>query len=685
MVPPLPLGSLLRQRYLIQEILGQGGFGRTYLAIDQERFDERCVLKEFLVPYEEEGLVQKSQVLFQREASTLYQIQHPQIPRFWAAFEDSQRLFLVQDFVEGQTYRQLLNQRRQFNEFESPNGGAHFRQPFSEAEIRHLFRQLLPVLTYIHDRGIIHRDISPDNIILKVEPPKFESAKSGPIPVTANPTGARWLAELGLPVLIDFGAVKEATAYRALTTAITTRVGKVGYAPPEQLQTGQVYPNSDLYSLATTGLALLTGKEPRMLLESQTLDWCWQPYANVSHEMAAILKRMLSVYPSDRYQSAGEVLAELEAQSDLGQQPTELQASRAQELEPPSDYQSRMVSHANFLPPPDLGVPNVSHLPMDSNIPPLAPQRSQAMGQPKASRNAFGSNSVSEQQKRTRIGVAIAFLLGSGIAGTFLWQAFTEPSDRNGEVWISGTRVPQTEASRIIGIPGNSSANSAVQGASGMASNGDRDGFADRGTGPLQVIAFPPDKFSTLLQGNLQEHNLQPYVLKATQGQILTATLEGSGVVMNLLRSNQEGIDPAAYQTRSWTGQLPIDDSYLIHVSGSGSYTLDIAITPPSRPSQERTERVVFAKGTNGTTVTGNIAPNHIRRYLLKAKQGQIVLVKVLQGRVRLSAIAPNGQRIGGNTATTKDWKGRITMDGDYVIELSTDQTGDYALGFEIF
>src|SRR6476469_1836383 len=113
MIPSIPLGTLLRQRYAIQQVLGQGGFSRTYLAFDLERFNEPCVLKELVVPQSDEGLFKKAQVLFQREASVLYQIQHPQIPRFLATFEDHERLFSVQEFVDGQTYRALLQERKQ--------------------------------------------------------------------------------------------------------------------------------------------------------------------------------------------------------------------------------------------------------------------------------------------------------------------------------------------------------------------------------------------------------------------------------------------------------------------------------------------------------------------------------------------------------------------------------------------
>lgn len=645
MAPPIPLGTLLRQRYLIQQVLGQGGFGRTYLAIDQERFDERCVLKEFSVPYEDPTLIQKSQLLFQREASTLYQLQHPQIPRFWAAFEEGQRLFLVQDFVEGPTYRSLLKERKQ-------QGAV-----FSEAEVLHFLMHMLPVLGYIHDRGIIHRDISPDNIILKGQ--------------GITPAPGLLQAEAGLPVLIDFGAVKEAATHWPVNST-TTRVGKVGYAPPEQLQTGRVYPNSDLYALAATSFVLLTGQEPRSLLDSQTLEWKWQPYASISDGLAVILLRMLSVYPGDRYQSAQAVLQDMQPLIDPSQVLTELQPPKLKPIELPANLGQHRSAHAFPLPYPASAHPQINSLP-----PTPAPSPAETRP-PQTTYRKTGQPSV----RRMRIAIATAFLLGTALAGSFLWRVFTEAPTNNREVWVSGARLPESEASQIVGASGTNPANLAIQPSANSIGAGSS---ATSKAAPPQSIQFPTGKISTVLQGNLQQYNLQPYILQASQGQILTATLDGSGVVMNLLRSNQEGVDAAAYQTRNWTGSLPADDNYLIQISGTGPYTLEVAVTPTSRPTQEMTERVSFAKGTNGTTVTGNIAPNQIRRYLLKARQGQIVLVKVLQGQVSLSTIAPNGDRIGGSTTTSKDWKGRLPMEGDYVIEVSTTQPGDYALSFEIF
>lgn len=643
MASPIPLGTLLRQRYLIQEILGQGGFGRTYLALDQERFNERCVIKEFSVPYQDEALIQKSKALFQREASTLYQIQHPQIPRFTAAFEDGQRLFLVQEFVEGQTYRQLINDRKQQG------------QAFSETEARHFLQHMLPVLMHIHDRDIIHRDISPENIIQKAATkPELES----------NATVS------SLPVLIDFGAVKAATTHWPLISAVT-RVGKVGYAPPEQLQTGKVYPNSDLYALAATTLVLLTGKEPQSLLDSQTLTWRWQPHAELSQELAAILIKMLAVYPGDRYQSAQEVWEEFQALPDLSQlEPTALQPSP---LSPIDLLAIRAPSDTRPLP---------THRPIHAaDSAALAPDLAEASRHPVEVRPTSRlTKPRSSRQRGVKIGIAATVLVALGGLGAWLWHPWSPSTDTNGEIWVSGAKLPSDEASRIIDGPKPNVLNA-------LPPNGSNSGQTSVSViaAQPQAIEFPPGDIATVLQGNLQTYNLQPYVLNASQGQILTVTLSGSNVVMNLLRSNRQGIDAAAYQTRSWTGQLPADDQYLIQVSGTGTYTLDIAITPLSRPIQEQTQRVEFAHGRNRTMVTGRIESNQIRRYLLKAKQRQLMIVKVLQGKVILSAIAPDGQQIGGTTNALKDWKGRLTQDGDYAIEVSTTQPDDYAVSFEVF
>lgn len=638
MVPPIPLGTLLRQRYLIQAVLGQGGFGRTYLALDQERFGERCVLKEFVVREQNEAAAQKSKKLFQREAAILHQLQHPQVPRFWAAFEDQQRLFLVQEFIPGKTYRAILADRQKL------------QQAFSEAEVRHFLKHMLPVLIYIHEKGILHRDISPDNLILS--------------PQAGHPE------QMGLPVLIDFGAVKEATVHGRPVSSVT-RVGKIGYAPPEQLQTGAVSANSDLYALAATSVVLLTGKDPHKLLDGQTLSWSWQEYVTLDPTIAAILRRMLSVYPGDRYQSAREVWAELDPLLDHGIATTTLQPAPSNPIELLS-VRAATSQHQLKTDRPIQSANSESLLSQSAKL------KSPAVHKPWISweqvRQGMGAS--------VRIVAAVVVLTGLGISGIELWRSWSLSHHPDRDVWIAGSKVSESDLPRLLTSPG-SLPNAALKSSPWPSSEPSPQ---ERLTSAQpQVIQVPPNQVSVALQGNLREGEVQPYLLKAGQGQILTVALEGQGATLNLLRSNQQGIDAAAFQTRSWTGQIPADDQYTIQVAGSGSYSLDVAITPLSRPTQEQTQPVTFARGKTSTTVTGQIAPGQVRRYLLRANKGQLMVVKTAYGRVNLTAIAPNGQQIGSNTATSKDWQGRLPQDGDYAIEVTADQAGKYALTLEIF
>ncbi len=272
-------GTLIDNRYKVEKILGQGGFGRTYLISDRRRFGELCVLKEFVSTPINHVQVNKSRQLFQQEAAILYQLDHPQIPRFFDWFEEQGRLFLVQQYIEGQNYWELLQQRRQNN------------QVFSETEIIEWLKNLLTVLDYIHSRNLIHRDIAPDNIILPYQKER--------------------------PVLIDFGVVKEVVNQLEIAgqSIPGSRIGKPGYSPPEQLLMGKCYPNSDLYALAVTALVLLTGKEPEELFDSYQGIWQWHKYANISEHLASILTKMLAKTPQDRYQSSQEILTILTTNS----------------------------------------------------------------------------------------------------------------------------------------------------------------------------------------------------------------------------------------------------------------------------------------------------------------------------------------------------------------------------------
>ncbi len=274
---------LLGGRYRVLRQLSRGTFGDTYLAEDTHRFQELCVLKEFNPQVPGKLAVDKAQSLFEREASILYQINHPQVPRFRELLRDETRLFLAQDYVEGPTYRELLSRRLAYSE------------SFSEAEVVQFLMQTLPLLQYLHSIGIVHRDISPDNLIQR----------------NAD----------GRPMLIDFGGVKQlvvnvrhqlgvAQPYQAADGTVT-RLGTVGYAPEEQLASGQVSPATDLYGLGMTALVLLTGKEPEDLYDNHRDRWLWPEQVEVSATLTEVLSRLVAHDPGDRYPSAGQAMAAL--------------------------------------------------------------------------------------------------------------------------------------------------------------------------------------------------------------------------------------------------------------------------------------------------------------------------------------------------------------------------------------
>ena len=273
--------TLIDNRYSIQRILGQGSNSRTYLASDTHRFNEQCVLKEF-TPFDvEPSKLEQFRHLFQKEAKRLHQISHPQIPQLLACFEGQGRLFLVQEYISGQSYSALLEERQQE------------KKVFQESEIVRWLKDILLILDYIHQLGIIHGDISPNNVIQ--------------------------IPEESLPFLVDFGVRKlihkhQHTYHNSLQKHSFVKtisfVGKLGYAPREQIVLNHCFPSSDLYSLGVTALVLLTGKSPTTLLDRSSLEWQWE-YVRASHNLTAILSRMTAEKPKERYQSAKQVLQDL--------------------------------------------------------------------------------------------------------------------------------------------------------------------------------------------------------------------------------------------------------------------------------------------------------------------------------------------------------------------------------------
>ncbi|MDZ8085142.1 MAG: protein kinase [Nostoc sp. DedQUE12b] len=271
---------LLKERYRAVKPIGQGGFGKTFLAVDEDKPSKpRCVIKQFYPQSQGTSTLAKAVELFNQEAVQLDELgKHPQIPELLAYFTQENRQYLVQEFIDGENLAQEL---------------AH-KGAFSETQIWQLLNDLLSVLQFCHARHVIHRDIKPENIILRESDRKL--------------------------VLVDFGAAKSTTG--AALNKTGTSIGSPEYVAPEQMR-GKAIFASDIYSLGATCINLLTVRSPFDSYDTNNDTWVWQQYLQtpVSNHLSRILNKMLESIPIRRYQTVEEVLKDLNKYSPAASKP----------------------------------------------------------------------------------------------------------------------------------------------------------------------------------------------------------------------------------------------------------------------------------------------------------------------------------------------------------------------------
>ena len=287
---------MLDGRYVPTKLLGRGGFGAAFLARDRRIPGMRqCVVKQFQ-PSGNLTLtqLQQAQLMFEREAEVLAQLGNDsdQIPDLFAFFpvivnslqpgEQDQFFYLVQEYIDGQTLEEELAQQGKF----------------SQQQVLEVLQGILRILEFVHDRGIIHRDIKPSNIMRRRDGKLF---------------------------LLDFGAVKQITNVALGSAASSTGIYSMGFAPPEQMAGGQVFPSTDLYALAVTLITLLTNQEAIQLFDAYSNQWKWRTQVSINPRLADILDKMLLPAANQRFQSAQEVLRALNLQA--AQAPTQLNSS----------------------------------------------------------------------------------------------------------------------------------------------------------------------------------------------------------------------------------------------------------------------------------------------------------------------------------------------------------------------
>jgi formylglycine-generating enzyme required for sulfatase activity len=281
----LPAGTRLEE-FVIEKVLGSGGFGITYLAKDA-RLGRSVVIKENLpVQFcfrdsasstvrprhsggDDADSFAWSLENFEKEAAMLASLDHPGSVRVLRSFEANGTAYFVMPFIEGTAQDEVIRRRAQKSD------------PFSVAEQRAVLARVLEALDYLHARGIYHRDIKPGNLLM---------------------------TEGGTPVLIDFGAARQRLSERSLTV-----VESPGYTPFEQLQTrGKIGPWSDFYALGATLYKTITGEAPPKSTD-RILEDSIEPLASrvelrgrYPESFLKSIDRALAAKPEGRYQDARE-------------------------------------------------------------------------------------------------------------------------------------------------------------------------------------------------------------------------------------------------------------------------------------------------------------------------------------------------------------------------------------------
>jgi len=262
---------MLGSRYKIIQPLSKGGFGTTYLAEDTKYPDNlKCVVKKLHSNADNPEFLEISRRMFAKEAKTLAKLgKHNQIPQLLAYFEEDKEFYLVQQYIRGVTLTNELV----------------VDKPWTEAKVINFLQDLLTVVDFVHQNGVIHRDIKPDNLIRRALDNKL--------------------------VLVDFGTVKEVVLTQSQAIDSTVAIGTQGYMPTEQAR-GKPRFSSDIYAAGMIAVQAFTGGHPLQLPEDENGETIWLDRAKCSPLLGEIISKMICYHFKDRYHSAKEILTNLD-------------------------------------------------------------------------------------------------------------------------------------------------------------------------------------------------------------------------------------------------------------------------------------------------------------------------------------------------------------------------------------
>jgi len=267
--------EIIKERYHIKRVIGQGGMGQVYLADDLRLAGRLCALKA--VSYDEnlpQDVIEQSREQFEREATVLARLDHPNLPKVSDFFSVEKRDYLVMDFVPGKDLKTLMKEKKQQGQY------------LKEREVLSWADQIADALSYLHGQepSILHRDIKPSNIKL-----------------TPN----------GIIKLVDFGLVKILVSGERTITVVQGH-GSAYYTPLEQYggDTGHTDPRSDIYSLGATIYHLLTNQPPvearQRFLQAEDLPDMQEQNSAISPRTERAVEIAMSVHPDERFQTVND-------------------------------------------------------------------------------------------------------------------------------------------------------------------------------------------------------------------------------------------------------------------------------------------------------------------------------------------------------------------------------------------
>lgn len=265
------IGDTVGQVYQLKKQIGDGITAKTYLAQDLNNSHGSSLV---VVKQQKKNVQSKKR--FDNEAVVLEKLDnHPQIPKLLATFEENGEVYLVEEYIAGQNLEEEVKVNK-----------------FKEEAALQLLEDVLNILDYVHRKQVIHRDVSPRNLIRDKNNNRF--------------------------VLVDFGSIKEIPKSAENQPVFTRVIGTAAYMAPEQYNSQPCY-SSDLYSLGRTTIYALTAQD-LLKLENRTTGELekWEEYTKISARLTAILDKMIRPKLTERYSCAADVIYDLQSLLKIG-------------------------------------------------------------------------------------------------------------------------------------------------------------------------------------------------------------------------------------------------------------------------------------------------------------------------------------------------------------------------------